>query len=100
VTNYERLLRERVEMRASDLMNIDGPHKAWLGFSAAVKTPDMSIETLEQMCVELACQMFAFSSRRASHLPILSAFRDRDECEREERAVLARIRMGCEGEKE
>jgi hypothetical protein len=25
-----------------------------------------------------------------------SAFKDREECEREERAVLARIRMGCE----
>ena len=66
---------------------------AWLVMS---ETQEMSIETLEQLCVELACQIFAFSSRRASHMPILSAFHNRDECEREERAVLARIKDGCE----
>jgi hypothetical protein len=94
MTAYEKLLRERIEMRVEDLLQLDY-EGVWLDWQGAMKAEGLSIETLEQMCVELACQMFAFSSKRAAHLPLLAAFRDRADCEEAERAVLARIREGC-----
>jgi EAL domain-containing protein (putative c-di-GMP-specific phosphodiesterase class I) len=89
MTAYEKLLRERIEMRHDDLFRINQ------NFFRALSTSGMAIAQLEQLCVELACQMFAFSSKRAAHLPILAAFRDRADCEEAERAVLLRIREGC-----
>ena len=99
MTNYHKLVKERA------LAHIDALHmleckghlgNKWSWWSRAVEATDIHIDTLEEICRELACQFLAFSQRRPSHYPILSAFNDRDDAVSEEDAALERIKRGCE----